>query len=53
MRWIFFIGCADVVFRTSWSIDGMRSLFQRSLNTVAKRLLQESKLAFISNTITV
>ena len=41
------------LFRTSWWIDGMRSLCQRSSNTVAKRLLQESKFAFISNTITI
>ena len=42
-----------MLFRISWSIDGMRSLCQRSLNTVAKRLLQESKFAFIFNTIII
>ena len=31
------------LFRTLWWIDGTRSLFQKSSNTVVKRLLQESK----------
>ena len=41
------------LFRTSWWIDGTRCLYQKSSNTVAKRLLQESKFAFISYIITV
>jgi len=41
------------LFRILWWIDGTRSRCQRSSNTVAKRLLQESKFAFIIHTILV
>ena len=41
-----FIKLVLTLFRTSWWIDGTRSPCQRNSNTVAKRLLQESKLAF-------